>query len=192
MITTDMNLGQFAERLTETAVEYREEPFTLRAGGMSHWYVDHRVGLGVNDMIIAAAGFIVAKAEEVQIEWEVAAGGGVGGRGLAIMTAIQGDKSWAIANLDKTDTKDFENGYGLHGSKVKHKKVLLVDDIGSSGSSIIELVEMVRENGGEVEHAVTISDRSNGKAAEALAEIGLIYHALLEFDETTGKLIPIA
>lgn len=188
-----MQIADFARELTEVAVTYREQSFTLRAGGTSNWYVDHRQGLSENRMMCAAGELIVARAAEIGISYEVVAGGGVGGWAVAINTARASEASvqCALANLDKNDAADFENGYGLHGAKVEGRKVLPVDDIGSTGSSLTELIDMIRKHGGIVEHAISVSDRSRGKAAVALADIGVAYHALLELDETTGKMVPM-
>ena len=189
-------LSRFSTALTKRAVEYSETEFELRAGGTSHWYVDHRVGLGNGYMIQKAGGLIVAKARDEGIIYSRVAGAGVGGWALAQATAWQAQEKfqkpiyWVMANLDKKDYLDLKNGYGLHGGDVYLKHTLLVDDIGSTGSSLLELADMVRANRGIVEHAINVSDRSNGKVAEALAKIGVEYHYLLEFNEETGSLIP--
>ncbi len=186
-------LKRFAGVLSSKAVEYRDEPFELRAGGMSHWYVDHRRGLNAGGMMQRACSLIVAKARDEKILYQTVAGGGVGGNGLAVVTAwlTDGRTEWVIANMDKSDINDIENGYGLHGGDVEGRDVLLVDDIGTTGSSLLELADMVRTHGGNVEHAINVSDRSRGKTASALGEIGIAYHALLEFREDQGKLVPM-
>lgn len=191
-----MTLDTFAEVLTERAVDYSEEPFNLRAGGESHWYVDHRKGLGTGELMHAVGVLIVERAVTLGIPFERVAGAGVGGIGLAVVSGWLADEriggvQWVIANLDKTDTDDEQNGYGLHGGSVADKNVLLVDDIGSTGSSLLELAEMVRLNGGHIQHAITVSDRSQGRTARALAEVGILYHPLLSFDEGSGTLEPI-
>lgn len=188
-----MRMREFVSHLNKEAVEYREEPFRLRDKSLSHWYIDHRRGLARGDIMYAAGRFIVREAKRLDIPYQVVAGSGPAGNGLAISTAwrTSGRTESVLANLDKTDTEDPENGYGLHGGDVNGREILVVDDIGSSGSSLIELTNMVRYHGGHVEHAITISDRSQGRAEAALVKIGVAYHALLEFDEAKGKLVPI-
>lgn len=191
-----MNLDTFADVLTERAVDYSDKPFNLRAGGESHWYIDHRKGLSRGDLEHAVGTLIVDRALTLGLPFERVAGGGVGGIGLAVVTGWIADErignvQWVIANLDITDTDDEQNGYGLHGGDVAGKNVLLVDDIGSTGSSLLELAEMVRLHGGHIQYAVTVSDRSQGKTARALADVGITYHPLLGFNEETGKLNPI-
>lgn len=185
-----MNITKFADELTKNAVEYRQEPFILRNGEKSNWYIDHRRGLSSYRMLESAGKLIVAQAKLYEVDYAVVAGGGVGGRGLAIATAGLSDKKWSIANLDINDNTDAQNGFGLHGAKVENQEVLIVDDIGSTGSSLIELTDMVRKNGGIVEHAINVSDRSQGLVSTAMSEIGVAYHALLDFDESTGRLVP--
>lgn len=71
-----------------------------------------------------------------------------------------------------------------HGTKqalegnVNGKKVLLIDDVATTGSSLITAINVIRANNGEVEHAVVIVDREQG-ANEKLSEIGVTLHAIL-------------
>jgi len=190
-----MRTRELARSLNRTSVSYSEVPLQLRGGTWSHWYIDHRVGLSTMDVLSGAGKLVVRKSMAEGIQYEVVAGAGVGGWALALEV---GRQAWlkrkesvpvTLANLDKTDTT-LENGYGLHGAHVSGKRVLAVDDIATSGSSAIELIEMLRGDGAVVEDLITVSDRSNGAVAESLARIGVAHHALLQFDESKGRLFP--
>ncbi len=187
-----MSIQQFAADLSREAVMHSNTPVKLRAGGESHWYIDHRRGLSGIQSLETAATLIVETAQHQQIEYERVAGMGIAGCALSLAVALvlKGtDVKWVIGNDDKTDT-DPSNGYGLHGGSVQDQRVLLVDDITSSGDSIITLADMVKSQGGVVEHAMTISDRSAGKATKALSKLGIQHHTLLVFDEKSGRLVP--
>ncbi|MEM4699542.1 MAG: orotate phosphoribosyltransferase [Candidatus Nezhaarchaeales archaeon] len=66
-------------------------------------------------------------------------------------------------------------------------KVLLVDDLVSTGDSALRTVRAVREAGGVVEDVVVLIDREQG-ARELLAEEGVELHALMKVTEAAEVL----
>jgi len=50
---------------------------------------------------------------------------------------------------------------------------------------------MLRANNATVEHALGVVDRSQGKATQALADIGVVFHSLFQFDESAGQITPM-
>jgi orotate phosphoribosyltransferase len=70
---------------------------------------------------------------------------------------------------ERIDGHIFENG-----------EILLVDDVSTTGGSILKALEAIRESGHEVtcRHALTIVDREEG-ATENLEAAGITLHALL-------------
>ena len=71
--------------------------------------------------------------------------------------------------------KERINGYLENGAEI-----LLVDDVSTTGGSLLKTLDAIRESGLEVScrHALTIVDREEG-ATENLAEHGITLHALL-------------
>lgn len=70
---------------------------------------------------------------------------------------------------------------------LKGKRVAMIEDVTTTGGSILKAVEIVREAGATVEHVVTLLDREEG-AREALAAAGLELIAVLtasDFDEAS-------
>lgn len=187
----------FAEGLTGQAITWRRQAFKLRAGGESNWYVDVKQGISDGEMLQVAGGLLVAQVAELEIDFDVASGMGVGG------SAVLNGVAFALNRYDRyrgvglsygNDSRDEAQryGHGLHGAAVDGQEVWPVDDVATTGDSLITLVEMIRENGGSVHHASTIVDRGHGVAHEALAEIEVELHALLSFDEEEGLLRPAA
>jgi orotate phosphoribosyltransferase len=74
-------------------------------------------------------------------------------------------------------TKDVVEGLAP-GETLTGKRVLVVDDVATSGKSILKAVTAVRDAGGIVEHAACIVDRDEG-GTEALAEARVVLHSLL-------------
>ena len=60
--------------------------------------------------------------------------------------------------------------------------MLAVDDVATSGGSVLQAIEAVREAGGLVTDAAVLVDRQEG-AAEMLAEHGVTLHRVFTADE---------
>lgn len=81
-------------------------------------------------------------------------------------------------------TRDLVEGLAP-GESLAGRKVLSIDDVATSGGSILKAVEAVRAAGGIVEHAACIVDREEG-GAELLGEHGVALHAVLRAREFTA------
>ena len=65
-------------------------------------------------------------------------------------------------------------------------RVLLVEDVTTTGGSTVRSVEIVRAAGARVERAIVVVDRDAG-ATTKLAEIGVRLEALVRFSELRGR-----
>jgi len=188
------SIASFAAELKARAVTYQEEEITLRAGGKSHWYVDVKKGLSRSRMLAQAGELIIDSLNQRNIDYENVCGMGIGGeviKGAMLAGFINTGKdiSFVTANDDVSPGQRY--GYGLHGGDVKIGKTLAVDDVSTTANSLITMIDMVRDGGGIVENADVLVDRSRGEAALALSNMGVVLHALLELDESSGLLVPI-
>jgi orotate phosphoribosyltransferase len=64
------------------------------------------------------------------------------------------------------------------GESLAGKRVVVVEDVTTTGGSALKAVATLRAAGATVEHAVTVVDREEG-ATEAFAAAGISLHALL-------------
>lgn len=78
-------------------------------------------------------------------------------------------------------TKSLVEGLG-RGETLDGKRVVIVEDVTTTGGSSIKAAEAVRAEGGEVVRVVTIVDRQEG-AAEAFAAAGLALHPILTMSD---------
>ena len=68
------------------------------------------------------------------------------------------------------------------GETLQGKRIVIVEDVTTTGGSAIKAVEAVQEAGGEVVFVFTMIDREEG-ATEAFAEAGLPFRALYKAGE---------
>jgi len=77
----------------------------------------------------------------------------------------------------------------MEGSLKEGSKVLVLDDVATTGGSLIRAVKEVRENGGVVERALVVVDRRQG-AEESLKGAGVKLESLLTLPDLVEKLLP--
>ena len=65
------------------------------------------------------------------------------------------------------------------------KRVVIVEDVTTTGGSSIKAAEAIRASGGIIERVITIVDRQEG-AAEAFSAAGLALHPLLTMSDFKG------
>jgi orotate phosphoribosyltransferase len=71
------------------------------------------------------------------------------------------------------------------GESLYGKRVVIADDVATSGQSILKAVEAAREAGATVEYAICIIDRDEG-ASEALAAERITLHSIFRASDFTG------
>ncbi len=184
-----VNVQRYGKRFAAQAVVYRNAPFSLRAGGMSHWYVDAREGLSDGAMLDEGARLMTTVANVERVRRRIVAGMGIAGSALTTAIMLHDPDVEAAWGNDKHDHAE-RYGYGLHGAAVRGERVWIVDDTATTGDSLVTLTNMVRAEGGIVQDAAVLTDRSAGRAAAMLGEIGVRLRALLVFDERSGGMIP--
>jgi orotate phosphoribosyltransferase len=75
----------------------------------------------------------------------------------------------------------------IEGLIMPGDSVLLIDDLITTGGSLIKAVEAIRAEGGVVKEAVVLMDREEG-GKENLAEKNVALHYLLKVSEAAEKL----
>jgi len=76
----------------------------------------------------------------------------------------------------RRDAKTHGGGRRIEGQLLPGERVVLVDDLITTGKNTLEAAEAIRAEGGVVQHAIVLIDRQEGGPA-ALAQAGLKLHA---------------
>lgn len=157
---------------------HSEEPLRLASGELSRDFVDGKVALARGRDLRAACELIVAAAEEAGAAFDAAGGLTMGADHLAHGVALVADREWfSVRKQPKgRGTDKWVEGAEL-GPGVR---VLLLEDVVTTGGSMVTALDRVLDTGAEVVLAVTVVDRGEAAAA-AFAGRGVPYRPLLTY-----------
>jgi len=173
-----MSLGddvreRLAALVREFGYERREEPFRLTSGGLSHDYIDGKHALaGSNGLRLASQAVIDIVGEP----FDAVGGPTMGADALAHGVALLSGSSWFSV---RKEPKGHGRGSWVEGTRLAEgDRVVFVEDVISTGASMLRAVDRVLELGVWVVAAVTLLDRST-TARSRFAERGIRYLPLL-------------
>ena len=156
-----------------------EDPFTWASGIKSPVYCDNRLTLTA-----PAARTVVetAIAETVKAEYpecEVLMGTSTAGIAHAAIAAHILDMPMGYV---RSGAKDHGRGNQIEGKLEKGQKVVVVEDLISTGGSVIEVVDVLREAGAEVLGIVSIFTYGMQKGLDRLAAANVKNVSLTNFE----------
>ena len=156
-----------------------DEPFTWASGIKSPIYCDNRLTLTAPAVRTEIENGLCALIQEHYPDCEVLMGTSTAGIAHA---AICGH----ILNLPmgyvRSGNKDHGRGNRIEGKLEKHQKVVVVEDLISTGGSCIEVVEALREAGADVLGIVSIFTYGMQKGLDRLAAANAKNVSLSNFD----------
>ena len=162
------------------AVKIRpDDPFTWASGIISPIYCDNRQIIGNVDARKDIVDYFVEKIKEISPDAEIIAGTSTAGipHAAFISDALDLPMSYVRGSKKKHGT-----GRLIEGAPVKGKKVVLIEDLISTGGSSIEAAEILREEGAEVENVVAIFSYQLDKARDNFETSGFKYETLCTLD----------
>ena len=162
------------------AVFFRpDEPFTWASGIKSPVYCDNRLTLTAPQVRLDVETGLSELVREYYPEAEVLMGTSTAGIAHAAITAhLMGLPMGYV----RSGAKDHGRQNQIEGRLEKGQKVVVVEDLISTGGSVIEVVNVLREAGAEVLGIVSIFTYGMKKGLERLAAAEVTNHSLTNFD----------
>ena len=162
------------------AVFFRpDEPFTWASGIKSPVYTDNRLTLTAPEVRTRVETGLAKLVKEHYLEAEVLMGTSTAGIAHA---AIVGHLLDMPMGYVRSSAKDHGRGNRIEGRLEKGQKVVVVEDLISTGGSVIEVVEALREEGAEVLGVVSIFTYGMQKGLDRLAAASVKNVSLTCFD----------
>ncbi|KAH7099279.1 orotate phosphoribosyltransferase [Auriculariales sp. MPI-PUGE-AT-0066] len=135
--------------------------FTLKSGRISPYFFNAGE-LSTGPLISVLASGYAAEIAKLGVQFDVLFGPAYKGIPLAAATALALYREHNIGvgyAFDRKEAKDHGEGGRVVGASLKGKRVLVLDDVMTSGKAIRISVDTIRAEGGEVVGAVLLLDR---------------------------------
>lgn len=168
-----MTKERLAARIKEAA--YLEGHFTLRSGATSTYYLDKYLFETQPD-ILAELGRLFAQRIG---EADLIAGAELGAVSLAAATSLASGKPYVIV---RNARKAYGTAKQIEGKLTSGAKVMLVEDIVTSGGQVVEAANAIVAAGGTVSKVLCTIDRLQG-GRENIEKAGYAFESLLTRDD---------
>lgn len=172
-----------------------QEPFTWASGWHSPIYCDNRRILSHPELRAQVAQWLADKAMELYPEAEVVAGVATGAIAHGVLAADRMRKPFVYV---RPKPKDHGTGSQIEGELAPGKKVVVIEDLISTGMSSLAAVKALRDAGAQVLGMVAIFTYGFDLAAKRFEEDNVQldtlsnYSALVEVASETGYISPAA
>ena len=166
--------------LSIKAVFFRpDEPFTWASGIKSPVYCDNRLTLTAPEVRTEVENGLAEIVREVYPECEVLMGTSTAGIAHA---AIVGHIMGLPMGYVRSSAKDHGRGNQIEGRLLPGQKVVVIEDLISTGGSVLDVVKVLREAGAEVLGVASIFTYGMKKGLDRMAEADVKNVSLTNFD----------
>jgi orotate phosphoribosyltransferase len=171
-----METGTLITVLREAdAVRFGE--FELAHGGTSDYYID-KYRFETDPTCLSA----IAETFAGRLDDETLGGVALGAVPLAAATSVAADRPYVIV---RKEAKSHGTANRIEGSLADGDRVVVLEDIATTGQSALDAVRALREAGAVVERVLVVVDRQEG-AGELLADNGIDLDALVTASDLLG------
>ncbi len=176
MSSATINQSSLAKAISEVAL--LRGTFTLRSGKTSKYYLDKYLFSTRPELLRQLAPLFGERLKVVEARLQARvdrlAGAELGGIPLVTATSLHTGLPCIFVRNKK---KDYGTAKQLEGVLHKGDRVVLVEDVATTGGQALEAVESLRESGANVLGVIATIDRLEG-ARENVERAGLLFEAL--------------
>ena len=171
-------MNSLADSLKEAqAIKLGE--FTLASGKKSRYYIDIKK-VSTNPRMLRIIGKKISEIIKLHfIRADYIAGVALGGVPIAVAASLETDLPLIII---RKETKEYGTKGRIVGEPVQGKSVVLVEDVTTTGGSVLDAIKTLRSSGLVVQNVITVVDRGEG-ASEALSAVDVKFVPLIGIGE---------
>ncbi len=160
--------------------------FTLSGGRLSQYYLDMRVIPSFPGAFQSAMKLLTTSARKIEGVDKV---GGIPTGGLVWASVLAYNLTRPLV-YSRKEIKHHGREKMVEGVLTPGEKVLVIDDVVTSGKSILNATESLRAEGGVVENVLVLLDREEG-GEERLRKQGLKLHSVAKISAIAKRLFDI-
>ncbi|WP_419921667.1 orotate phosphoribosyltransferase [Candidatus Poriferisodalis sp.] len=182
-VVDDADVDHSAELLRilrDTGLKKLDEAVQLASGEMSQYFIDGKESLSAGADLRTAAQAITERVEAAQIPFDAVGGLTLGADALAAAIAVVSGSQWFIV---RKEPKNRGTNRLVEGKQIASgDRVLLIDDVVTTGGSILRAFEAVEDTGARVVAAATLVDRGD-RARQVFGERSVPYFPMATYSE---------
>jgi orotate phosphoribosyltransferase len=149
--------------------------FILTSGAVSDYYIDIKKA-STNPEILKK---IAKQMAEYTEGYEIIAGMELGAIPLVVALSLEINIPYVILRKEK---REHGTNKQIEGVEINNKRVLLIEDVTTSGGSVVKAIQIIRENNGIVDEVIVIVDRESG-AEEKLRNVDVSFIPLISVSD---------
>jgi len=173
-----MNKNELIQLLKECgAIKFGK--FVLTSGAVSNYYIDIKKA-STNPRVLKK---IAAEMKMYTEGYEILAGMELGAVPLVVALSLETNIPYVIIRKEK---REHGTSKQIEGEEIKDKRVLLIEDVTTSGGSVVKSINAIRDNKGKVDKVLVVVDRESG-AEEKLQSLDVNFISLLSVSEILKK-----
>lgn len=175
--TSTMDDATFAKQLADAAL--LRGNFTLRSGRTSSYYLDKYLFSTKPHLLAELGARFAIRIRQMEVEAACVAdrlaGAELGGIPLVTVASIAADRPCIFVRNAK---KNYGTAKQLEGKIEKDDRILIVEDIATSGGQSVEAVRTLRDAGAQVLGVIVVIDRQEG-ARESITAENVLFDSLV-------------
>jgi orotate phosphoribosyltransferase len=149
--------------------------FLLTSGAISDYYVDIKKA-STNPKVLKNIARIMSKHTK---GYDLLAGMELGAIPLIVALSLETGIPYVIVRKEK---KKHGTEKQIEGESVENKNVLVIEDVTTTGGSVVKTVQILRQNNAKVNKVLAVVDRESG-AREKLEKIDVSFLPLISASE---------
>lgn len=159
------------------AIQYGH--FVLTSGAISDYYIDIKQASSNPKTLKKIAEYM----SEFTEGYDIIAGMELGAVPLIVALSLETNIPYVIIRKEK---RSHGTGKQIEGGDVKNKKTLVIEDVTTTGGSVIKTINCLRENNAIVDKVLVVVNRDSD-IYEKLKEYNVNFHPLLTVDDILNK-----